>query len=101
MKSIIIYILTLTAIIILSFSAHARSAKSGKAMLTRLSELDTLMSISQDLEENTQVYISVTKETESSCYCVCRYPSWVCTNADSCKMHNNECSNLEEKKKDS
>lgn len=101
MKSIIIYILTLTAILVLSFNVHARGAKQGKAVLTSLSELDTLISISQDLEEDAQVYISVTKENENSCYCVCRYPSWVCTNADSCKMHNNECSNIDEKKKDS
>lgn len=91
----LLYIVTLIIIMAFGWTANAGSSKD---MLTRLSELDTLMSISQDLNEDTKIYISVSKDDDKSCFCACRYPNWVCTNAEGCQKHNQECSNQDDRK---
>lgn len=86
---ITIYLLGLSIILLIGFNANAK----GAPVQTSVRHLDSLMMISQDLEEDSKIYISVSKKEEKSCFCVCRYPSWVCTNGDSCKVHNDECQN--------
>jgi len=85
---IALYIIGLALVLLLGFNVQA------KGLQTKISNLDELLMISQDLEETAKVYISVNKKKdEKSCYCVCRYPSWVCTNSDDCSKHNNSCKN--------
>ncbi len=64
---------------------------SGATIKTELKNLDDLLLISQDLEDEAPVYISVnTKDKEESCFCVCREGTWSCTEVK-CEKQNDAC----------
>ena len=79
----------------LAVSSHAKENAASKTTLT-LKDIDQLVLISQDLGEDTRVYISVNKSDDShSCFCSCRDSNWSCT-SNACEKQNQECSNTEE-----
>lgn len=71
--------------------SNQTSASSGKATTTVIKNLDALVSISQDLYEETPVYIKVNSSDDmKSCFCVCRDNLWSCTQTE-CEKQNREC----------
>ncbi|MBF0105586.1 MAG: hypothetical protein HQM16_09710 [Deltaproteobacteria bacterium] len=79
---IIIYIITLSIIVLLGFSVHAKSGE----VTVPLKELDRLIAISAHVDEDAPVLIKPSEIRERSCYCACQ-PSlsgyeeniWICT----------------------
>jgi hypothetical protein len=82
------FVLGLTLILI-GFGAQAREKKKNTTF-GKIKEIETLFFISQDLDENTAVYINF----KESCYCSCRDTLWSCTDLN-CKMNMRECENEE------
>lgn len=81
-----LYILLLLSLLITPLMAH-----SGTKIIAELQNLDDLLLISQDLEDEAPVYISVnTKDKDESCFCVCREGTWSCTEVK-CEKQNDTC----------
>lgn len=76
-------------LILAGFGAQAREKKKNAAF-GKIKEIETLFFISQDLDENTAVYINF----KENCYCSCRDSLWSCTDLN-CKMNMDECENEE------
>lgn len=93
MKKIILFTLTLFFTLIFTFpemdmqNAHARR-KYKKPTVVALKDLEDIYYISQDLNEETAIFI----DPMNDCFCSCRGNMWSCTQLE-CKIHMKECEN--------
>lgn len=86
--------LTLLVVAFFFVAEHGVAAKmrsngrpKGKETFALLKDLEDLFYISQDLEENTLIYIK-----PGECFCSCRDSTWSCTDL-MCNRHMKECQN--------
>lgn len=74
-------------LVLIAMSTEAREKKKN-ATFGKMKEIETLFLISQDLDENSAVYINF----KENCYCSCRDTLWSCTDLN-CKVNMKECEN--------